>query len=227
MKDAAELAAQNEPHGTVVVAESQTAGIGRHGHSWHSETGAGLYFSIIIRLPLASDIMPLLTMALGLGTLRAIEDFCGVKCDIRWPNDLLLNEKKLAGIMAQATDRGAIIAGIGINVNQTEFPEALRSVATSLRIETGRSYAKQDLLDPVVESCLEYATLLAQAGKTPIIAEFEARSSYARGKVVEVEDGERKISGITCGLDSNGFLRLQTANGVETVIAGGVRPKKD
>lgn len=223
MKDAAKLAAKGEPHGTVVVAEEQTAGIGRHGHSWHSEAGGGLYISMILRLSLAPEAVPLLTMALGLATQRAIEQVCGFCCDIRWPNDLILNERKMAGIMVQSADKGALIAGIGINVNQTAFPEELREIATSLRIETSREFDKDAVLDAVVAESLKYAGLLADSGKTSITGEFEARSSYVRGKAVAVETGERTFSGVTAGLDENGFLRVETANGVETVIAGGVR----
>jgi BirA family biotin operon repressor/biotin-[acetyl-CoA-carboxylase] ligase len=224
MKYAAELAAQNEPHGTVVCAEQQTAGIGRHGHSWHSEPGAGLYLSIIIRLEFPPEVIPLLTMALGLGARRAVEDVCGVNCDIRWPNDLLVGEKKMAGIMVQAGEKNAFIAGIGLNVNQTAFPEELRAIATSLFIETGRRYSKHALLDVVVERCLEYAKLLAGGGKGQIVNEFARQSSYACGKAVVVDDGTRTFSGITCGLDANGFLRVDAADGIETVLAGGVRP---
>lgn len=224
MKDAAKLAAQNEPHGTVVVAEEQTAGIGRHGRSWYSEAGGGLYLSIILRLPFHPDTLPVLTMALGLAAQRAVLDACGVHCDLRWPNDLILNEKKLAGIIVQATDRGALIAGIGINVNQAEFPEELRASATSLRIETGRECAKETLLDRVVDESLKYAALLAEVGKQYILTEFEARSSYACRKAVSVDIGDRTVSGVTAGLDENGFLRVVTATGVETVVAGGVRP---
>jgi BirA family biotin operon repressor/biotin-[acetyl-CoA-carboxylase] ligase len=224
MKDAAKLAAKGEPHGTVVVAEEQTAGIGRHGHSWHSEVGGGLYMSIILRLPLPPEAMPLLTMALGLAAQRAIEQVCGVCCDIRWPNDLILNVRKLAGIMVQSADKGVLIAGIGININQTAFPEELREIATSLRIETSREFEKEALLEAVVAESLKYAGLLVDSGKTCITGEFEARSSYVRGKAVAVDTGERTFSGVTAGLDENGFLRVETAHGVETVIAGGVRP---
>jgi len=223
MKDAAKLAARGEAHGTVVEAEEQTAGIGRHGHSWHSEMGGGLYLSIILRSLLSPDAVPVLTMALGLATQRAIEDVCGVHCDIRWPNDLLLNGRKLAGILVQAPEKGVLIAGIGVNVNQTVFPEQLRSIATSLRIETGREHSKEALLDGIVAESLQYAALLGDAGKSAIVKQFEARSSYARGKVVEVSDGSRVFSGMTVGLDENGFLRVETATGVETVMAGGVR----
>src|SRR5579863_5832129 len=181
MKDAASLAARGEPHGTVVVAETQTAGIGRHGHSWHSEAGGGLYLSIILRLPLPADTLPVLTMALGLAAQRAVDCVAGVACDLRWPNDLLLNERKLAGILVQATDaaetKGALIAGIGVNVNQTDFPPEIRSIATSLRIETGQEHSKDALLDRIVAESLGYANLLADRGRGPVIEQFEARSS--------------------------------------------------
>ncbi len=125
MIDAAALASQGAPHGAAVVAEEQTRGIGRHGHSWESR-GAGLYLSIVMRLPTAQ---PILTMALGLAVQRAVNDLAGVSTDIRWPNDVMLNEKKLAGIMIQAAE-GALIAGIGVNVNQEAFPEDIRNIAT-------------------------------------------------------------------------------------------------
>ena len=150
MKDASALAAKGEPHGTVVVAEEQTAGMGRHGHRWHSEFGGGLYMSIILRL---SEAKPILTMALGLAVQRAINDFTGLSTDLRWPNDLLLNERKLAGILVQSAEGGALIAGIGVNVNQVGFPDELRGIATSLRIETGVEHVKEDLLDRVVAEC--------------------------------------------------------------------------
>ncbi len=223
MKDAAKLAARDEPHGTVVVAEEQTAGIGRHGHTWHSPGNGGLYLSIILRLPFPPDVLPVLTMALGLAVACAVEEVCGVSCDLRWPNDLMLGGKKLAGIMVQAADRGALIAGIGVNVNQVAFPEDLRLIATSLRVETGREYPKEELLDRVVAESFKYAALLADIGKSQILNEFAARSSYARGKAVEVDDGRRVFAGVTAGLDENGFLMVETASGVETVMAGGVR----
>jgi BirA family transcriptional regulator, biotin operon repressor / biotin---[acetyl-CoA-carboxylase] ligase len=224
MKDAAALAARGEPHGTTVVAEEQTAGIGRHGHSWHSEFGCGLYLSIILRAALPADTLPLLTMALGLATQGAVDGVADVRCDLRWPNDVMLNEKKVAGIMVQAVE-GALIAGIGINVNQTAFPEDLRAIATSLRIETGAEQSKEALLDRAVMEALSYTALLGDRGKGPILKQFEARSSYVSGKKVDVALRDRSISGVTAGLDDSGFLRVQTNSGIETIIAGGLRAR--
>ena len=223
MKDAANLAARSEPHGTVVVADQQTAGLGRHGHTWYSAGNGGLYLSIIIRLPFPPDVLPVLTMALGVAVQHAVAEVCKVSCDIRWPNDLLLGGRKIAGIMVQAGDGGALIAGIGVNVNQTAFPEELRLIATSLRIETGHEYAKEELLDSIVAESLKCAALLMDIGKSHIFQQFEERSSYVRGKAVEVDDGRRVFAGVTAGLDENGFLRVETPSGIETVLAGGVR----
>ncbi len=213
MNDAAALAVKGEPHGTVVVAERQTAGIGRHGHSWHSATGGGLYMSIILRLETAA---PALTMALGLAVQRAVDDLAGVATDLRWPNDVMLNERKLAGVLVQSAEGSALIAGIGINVNQTSFPAELTPIATSLRIETGRVHDKEALLDRVIAESLRYAAL----SKPDILRHFEQRSTYVRGKAVVV-DG--RIRGVTSGLDQNGFLLLRTDSGIQTILTGGLR----
>jgi BirA family biotin operon repressor/biotin-[acetyl-CoA-carboxylase] ligase len=213
MNDAAALAKQGEPHGTAVVAEEQTDGIGRHGHSWHSEPGAGLYLSIILRLP----PIPTLTMALGLAVQRTIDDLAQVATDLRWPNDVMLNGRKVAGVMVQASEPGVLIAGIGINVNHSVFPQELADIATSLRIETGQAHDKENLLQRALAECLRHARL----DRAETIRRFEMHSTYARGKAVVVDE---RVEGITAGLDENGFLRLETPRGIELVMAGGVRP---
>jgi BirA family biotin operon repressor/biotin-[acetyl-CoA-carboxylase] ligase len=220
MTDAAALALRGEPHGTVVVAEEQTGGVGRHGSAWHSEYGSGLYMSVILRLPLGSSDLPVLTMAIGLAVQRALEETAHVSCDIRWPNDLMLNGKKVCGSMAQMTDKGVIIAGIGVNMNQTAFPDELQLIATSLRIETGREHSREELLDRIAAECMHYTALLAESGKPTILRQFEEHSSYARGKAVEV-DG--RIRGVTAGLTDDGFLLVETPAGVETILTGGIR----
>ena len=216
MLDATVLAEKGEPHGTVVVAESQTGGIGRHGHEWHSADTGGLYVSIILRLERPPDELPIVTMALGLAVQAAVNGATGLASDIRWPNDLMLNGRKAAGVIAQLTSPGVMIAGIGLNVNQTEFPDELGSLATSLRIETDREFDKPAILDSLVAECLYWAV----QPKAKIIAEFEKNSTWAKGKCVEV-DG--RWHGVTAGLDPNGFLLVATPAGTETVLSGGVR----
>jgi BirA family biotin operon repressor/biotin-[acetyl-CoA-carboxylase] ligase len=213
MKDAAALAHEGKPHGTAVIADVQTAGIGRQGHHWHSEDLGGLYLSIVLRLQAQP---PVLTMALGLAVQRAVNDLAQVSTDLRWPNDVLLNERKLAGILVQAAE-GALIAGIGLNVNQSTFPPDLTEIATSLKLETGREHSKDALADRIIAESLRYATL----SKREILHRFEECSTWPRGKAVAVDD---TIRGVTAGLDENGFLLVQTPEKLETIITGGVRP---
>lgn len=212
MTEASALAATGAPHGTVVVAERQTAGIGRHGHSWHSAASDGLYLSIVLRLPEAT---PAVTLALGLAAQVAIDDLAQVSLDLRWPNDLMLNERKVGGILVQA-ESGALIAGIGVNVNQSSFPDDLAPIATSLRIETGCEHSKEALMNRIVAESLRFASL----PKTEVLRRFTLASSWVSGKSVIVD---YRIEGVTAGLDDNGFLLVHTATGVETILAGGVR----
>lgn len=193
--------------GRIVGAEEQTAGMGRHGRKWISEPGAGLYVSIV----LATKPIPVVMLALGLATRHAIG--CG---DLRWPNDVLLNGRKCAGVLAQL-EGNTIIAGIGINVAQTEFPDDLETPATSLLLE-GITVSREDLLVALVESVGHYTRLSSDE----ILREFTNTSTYVSGKRVRVETG---LEGVTCGLDPSGFLRLREDNGtVTTILAGGVRP---
>jgi BirA family transcriptional regulator, biotin operon repressor / biotin---[acetyl-CoA-carboxylase] ligase len=221
MLRAADLAAQGCEHGTVVVADEQTAGQGRHGRSWHSEKQAGLYMSQVSRLKMCPDTLPIVTLALGLATAEAITDVTGVACDLRWPNDVLVGGKKCAGILVQLVD-GVLIIGIGINVNHTEFPPELSDTATSLRIATGREHSRDKLLDRLIVAIDEHLDTLMRSGKDAVLRAFALASSYVRGRRVIVDEN---LQGTTDGLDPQGFLILRSDNGRRTLIlAGGVRP---
>jgi BirA family biotin operon repressor/biotin-[acetyl-CoA-carboxylase] ligase len=211
MTVAAELAREGCAGGTAVVADEQTAGIGRHGHSWHSQPG-GLYVSIVLRL---ARPLPAMMLALGLAARRAIVATTGLQPDLRWPNDVLLDGRKCAGVLAQL-EGGAVIAGIGINVNQTEFPDELE--ATSLLL-AGATATRENVLAALLEAVDRYCSEEPEE----IRRLFEASSSYARGRRVRAEqDG---IEGVTRGLDASGFLIVQRDNGQDaTILAGGVRP---
>lgn len=218
--EAARLAREGCPSGTAVVADEQTAGRGRLGRPWHSERGAGLYVSIVLRLPLPPRSVPVLSLALGLAAAEAIAAATGIACDLRWPNDVLIGERKCAGILVETED-SVFIAGIGVNVNQSEFPTELTGLATSLRIATGRTHSRDHLLDRLLESVDRFTTLLTDGGRAPIIDMFSHASTYVHGKRVIVGTTE----GVTDGLDPAGFLYLRQPTGERTLIlAGGVRP---
>jgi BirA family biotin operon repressor/biotin-[acetyl-CoA-carboxylase] ligase len=223
MRRAAELSAEGAASGTVVAAKRQTAGQGRLGRTWHSPRG-GLYFTQILRLDLPPAELPVITMALGLAVADALQLFTGLTCDLRWPNDVLVGERKLVGILAQLHE-GAVLAGIGLNVSQPGFPEELRSIATSLVLETGSEHDPRVLLQAIAGSVDSHANILATSGRHAILRLFADASSYVRGKRVSVELPSGPVFGTTAGLDDAGFLLLRTDSGATmTITAGGVRP---
>ena len=235
--------------GEVVLADEQTAGLGRHGHSWHSEAGSGIYCSIVLKPA------PVLTLALGLATADAIARSTGIGCDLRWPNDVMIRDRKVAGILVQLSGAKAI-AGIGINVNHTEFPPELAREATSLRCKSVPSGRGSDAepsnplaqTEPRPKGAVAAASRLIGADipsipREPIVAAlvraideytaydtaailrlFTAASSYASGRRVEVHQPGGVIRGVTAGLNADGFLVVRRDDGTDTlIIAGGVR----
>jgi BirA family biotin operon repressor/biotin-[acetyl-CoA-carboxylase] ligase len=224
MTAAARLAREDCPSGTVVGAEEQTAGVGRHGHRWHSEPQAGLYVSLVLRLPLGAEALPLVMLALGLATQEAIARATGLAADLRWPNDVLLGGRKCAGILAHL-EGGTVIAGIGINVSHMRFPPEIEHFATSLRLEGAAAVSREELLVALIRAVDDCCRILTKEGATAILKMFHRASSYAQGRRVRIEQEGATIEGVTCGLDPSGFLRLREENGKETtILAGGVRP---
>jgi BirA family biotin operon repressor/biotin-[acetyl-CoA-carboxylase] ligase len=199
--------------GDIVTADEQTAGQGRYGHSWHSERSSGLYCSFVL------PPTPLLTLALGLAARDAISQTTGIVCDLRWPNDLMLAERKLGGILVQLAD-GKAIGGIGINVNHTMFPRHLQSEATSLHLHAGREFDRSYILDALRLSIPKFTS--EKTGM--IIRLFTNASSYASGRRVTVDQPDGVIEGTTAGLDSSGFLIVRKDDGTDAlIVAGGVR----
>lgn len=224
MAEGARLAASGTPHGTVIVAEEQTAGIGRLGRSWHSDPAVGIYCSILLRLPLSPANLPVASLLLGLATAEAIQQSTQLTCDLRWPNDVLINERKVAGILTHLVE-SCVVAGIGINVNHTTLPANLRTPATSLRIESGgRAQSREEVLTNLLASIDTFCSMLISEGVPGILRVFGSASSYAMHRRVIVEENGAK--GITAGLDDNGFLLLHTDSGrIERLATGGIRPE--
>ena len=230
---------QIEPasEGEVFLAEEQTAGRGRGSNKWHSERGIGIYCSVILRPQITPSDTLWLSLISAVAVQDAVREVTGCVTDIRWPNDLLINDKKFCGILTELSTEAAsvrhAIVGIGINVNHSTFPEELRGLATSLRIETGCEWPRVDLTAALLKSLdREYRALLRAINhpiRNPaqrfeaIVKRVEARSSYAYGKEVQVDE-EGGYCGVTDGLDSQGFLRVKTRHGVRMVISGSVRP---
>ena len=171
--------------------------------------------------------VPVVTFALGLAAAEAIEEVSGVSCDLRWPNDVLIGDRKCAGILTELHG-SAVVAGIGVNVNQSEFPPDVRELATSLRIANGREQSREDLLAALLGSIDRHCDILAERGPAAIFDLFTQVSSYVSGRRVTVELTDGSVTGTTAGLTPAGFLRVRRDNGaVETIVAGGVRPALD
>lgn len=222
------------PDGSVYFADEQTAGRGRGAHNWESPPGSGLYASVLLRPALAPADVLWLSLAAGLAVRDAIQQVTFLECDLRWPNDLLLGRRKFCGILtelnAEVTRVRHLVIGLGINVNQPQFPDELGDLATSLHIETGRDWPRQELLIALLQSLHREVSALTAPGNlrdatASILTRLERASTWIRGKKVFVEEGEG-YAGVTEGLDARGFLQVRTDNGLRTVFSGGVREPK-
>ena len=224
---ALELAHAGEPEGAVVLAEEQTVGRGRAGRTWHSERAVGIYVTLVLRPKLAPVQAPLLTMMAGLSAYTAIQAHSGLVADLKWPNDLLISGKKVGGILtemhAEPGQVRFVIVGIGLNVNQEKFPAELGSLATSLRIESGRPQSRLELLVRLLREFENDYNEFLREGSASVIDRFTKVSSYAQGKRVRVSNGKDAFTGVTAGLGPEGLLQVQRDSGqVTTVIAGDV-----
>jgi BirA family biotin operon repressor/biotin-[acetyl-CoA-carboxylase] ligase len=222
------------PDGSVYFADEQTAGRGRGAHNWTSPPGSGLYVSVLLRPAIAPADVLWLSLAAGLAVRQAVQQVTSLECDLRWPNDLLFGSRKFCGILtelnAEVTRVRHAVIGVGINVHQPWFPDELRDSATSLHIETGRDWPRQDLLAALLQSLHREVSALTAPGKlseatSGILTRIEQASTWIRGKQVRVDELEG-YTGVTEGLDPRGFLQIRTPAGLRTVFSGGVREHK-
>ena len=227
--EAMTAAAEGAPEGSVFLAEEQLAGRGRGAHTWHSARSAGIYCSVVLRPPMPPSEALIFSLAAGLAVHAAVtETFPGLRPDLKWPNDVLLNGKKFCGILtemnSEATRVRHLVVGVGINVNQAKFPAELREIATSLKNETGTEWSRVELCAALLKSLdREYRSLLHDPeARQAILRRFQENSSSTRGQRVRVEDSGG-IEGVTEGLDPHGFLQVRTASGLKTVLSGTVR----
>lgn len=223
-------AAEGEPEGSVFLAEEQTAGRGRGANSWQSPRSTGIYCSVILRPTLPPSDVLAFSLSAGLAVQAAIHEVDSrVQVDLKWPNDVLINGKKVCGVLtemnAEATRVRYIVVGIGINVNQASFPKDLP--ATSLRLVTGTEWSRVVVAGALLKSLdREYHQLTdAPDAKELILRRFAENSSWVFGKRVRIEENGSAFEGTTEGLDPRGFLQVRTSHGVQTVLSGTVRER--
>jgi len=220
------LARDGVKEGVVVFAESQTRGRGRLGRKWISPARKGLWFSILLRPDLHPQETTQLTVASATALRRAIQSETGLKPEIKWPNDILIGGKKVAGILTELSAEldkvRYVILGIGVDVNQdaNEFPSELCKTATSLKIETGETISRAELAAAILrELDFDYARICA--GKFTAVADEWEENCSTIGRDVTVQIGDRKIRGHAESLDDDGALLLRTEHGHLERITGG------
>jgi BirA family transcriptional regulator, biotin operon repressor / biotin---[acetyl-CoA-carboxylase] ligase len=224
--EAQRQARQGAPEGLCIVAREQTEGRGREGRVWISPADAGLYFSIVLRpSQLNVRAWPLLTLMAAVAVWDALFEACELATDIKWPNDILMNERKLCGILAETieTETGrAVVIGIGINLDDRAFPPELKVVAASVSSLTGRPADTERLMQSLVGALgVRYKILQATNGEEKIIKEWSRRSSYARNRHVRVALSTETIIGWTRGLEPDGALRVETSQGEIRIVRAG------
>jgi BirA family biotin operon repressor/biotin-[acetyl-CoA-carboxylase] ligase len=221
----ARLASEGADEGVSILADEQTAGRGRLQRTWSSPKGAGLYFSILLRPTIPQDHWPLITFAAALAVADALHESSDIQTDIKWPNDLLSGERKICGILADAIETPAgraVIVGIGINLTQQAFPAELINVAASVSEVTGRPAERESILAALLRALSRWYSLLHEpGGREKIVVAWSSRSSYASGKLVQVNNGEEVWPGVTSGIEPDGALRLKMESGEIKVVRAG------
>jgi BirA family transcriptional regulator, biotin operon repressor / biotin---[acetyl-CoA-carboxylase] ligase len=212
--------------GALVLADAQTAGRGRRGHTWFSPVGSGLYVSVVLA-PGRARVDParatkLLTLTAGLAVAEGIEAATGLRAHVKWPNDLYVGPRKIAGILAEASGSPAklVVVGFGINVQRTAFPPDLRDRATSVESELDRQVDRLLVLAETLSAMASRYADLLDARYDAILDAWRRRAPSAAGARVSWTSARRTLSGVTAGIDSDGALMVETEGGIERIVAG-------
>ncbi len=225
-----DLAKEGATEGTVIIADTQTKGRGRLQRKWISPPGFNLYMSIIFRPSISSKDASILTLVSSVALFEAVNSY-GIKCQIKWPNDLLINRRKVAGVLTEMELDGErvefVLVGLGINLNMTRvvmnnLMGEVSEIATSVREELGHEVDRSEFAANLINLLEKWYEELNSKGKATIIDEWKKRWGDLN-KRVRVRIDRNLIEGIACDLDQNGFLLIRRDNGkVERIIAGDV-----
>ncbi len=221
-----DLASAGAPEGCCVVADAQTGGRGRLGRPWFSPPGQGLYLSCLLRPPLPPDSLPLCTLLAGGATARALAEATGAAVRLKWPNDLMVGEKKLGGILTELLTPGgeppAVVIGIGINVTipLETFPPELQTTSTSLLAATGRPFERPALLKAILLELDSAYAAFQQEGPGAVLEAWRAYGATL-GERVRAETTDGTVEGEAVGLTDQGHLVVRTGEGLEVLVITG------
>ena len=224
--DVQKLAEEGEAEGAVVFAEEQTGGRGRFGRKWFSPPGKGIWMSVLLRPELPLHHTPQLTLLTGVAVCRAVRACTGAEAGIKWPNDLLIDGRKMCGILLESAvedhEVRYCIAGIGVDANfdSQDYPEDLRQIATSIKIETGQTVDRTELAAAILTE-LEHLYFLYQKEGFGVISSLWEALSVSLNRKITVTNPYGVIEGTAVGLDSSGALIVERLDGERELIVSG------
>jgi len=225
-------AAKNCGDRTIFVADYQTSGRGRRGRKWVSDSGSGLWMSLLLRPDLKPENASMLTLVAALAVADAVENVvsaktAGFKCSIKWPNDIVAGQKKLCGILTEMGTDGEnidyVVIGIGINVNLKQIPDSISQTATSMCLETGLEYEREDIIAEFIKAFEKYyKKFLEKCNLSGVLEDYNNRL-INRNRMVCVLGTDGELVGEALGADEMGALRVRMADGhIENIVAGEV-----
>lgn len=225
--DAKQLAEEGAPHGTLIAAEEQTDARGRRGRSWQAPAGSNLYFSLLLRPKFAAEHISMLTLVMAVSAARAIREQCGLAAEIKWPNDIVIGKRKVCGILTEMILKERtveyVIVGVGVNVNQKEFPEDIQKTATSLFRESKRVFSREELLQKLLEGFEKDYGIFLKTENMALLTETYNSWLVNRGAQVKVLEPAGEYTGTAKGINEKGELLVERDNGqTEAVYAGEV-----
>lgn len=219
------LAEEGAVHGTVVVADQQNHGKGRRGRNWVSPPGTNIYMSLLLRPDFEVGKAPMLTLLMAYSVAEALIELEQVDAKIKWPNDIVLNKKKICGIltemMMKEQEIDYVIIGVGINVNGESVPQELKESATTLRIETGRELSREALLARVLEMFEKNYEQFCRAGDLSVIQDDYNRILVNVGKEVQVLEPGKEYRALSQGINHIGELQVEKEDGTKASIFAG------
>lgn len=223
--DAMRLGEEGAEHGTLVVANHQNKGRGRRGRVWQSPVGTTISMSFLVKPEIAPGKASMLTLVMALAVAKGIEEACDLSTAIKWPNDILVNGKKVCGILTEMKAEmdyiHGVIIGVGINVNVESFPEELQSMATSLILEKGRKVSRAEVIERVAENFEEYYEKFMETEDLSLLRDLYEERLISKGKSVKVLDPQGEYTGISKGITDTGELVVETQDGKEQQVYAG------
>lgn len=222
-----QLGDEGAPNGTLVVADRQTAGRGRRGHAWESPSGCSIYMSLLLRPQIAPDKAAMLTLVMACSVAEGIQGCEDVELKIKWPNDIIINGKKLVGILTEMSTQidyiNHVTVGVGINVNQTEFPEEIRKTATSLRMECGHTVRRAPIIAAVMKRLEEnYEIFLRTEDLSGLLEKYTAML-VNKDRDVRILGAKEEYQAHALGITPTGELIVRREDGtLENIYAGEV-----